>query len=106
MEFEWDPIKNKTNIEKHGMTFEDAAFIFDGFHVTAEDTRKNYGEQRFYTMGTLDNKSRVVLVAHTHRGKRVRIISVRKANQREQRIFDNYRKMHLEEEKKWISIDA
>ena len=100
------PTKNKINIEKHGVAFENAASIFDGFHITVEDTRKDYGEQRYYTMGTLGEQDRVVLVAHTHRDKKVRVISLRKANQREQKIFYHYRQTHLEEREQWISIEA
>jgi uncharacterized DUF497 family protein len=98
--------KNKINIEKHGVAFENATAVFDGFHITAEDARKDYGETRFYTMGTLGEERRVVLVAYTYRDKKIRIISARKTNLREQKIFYQYRQIHLEEKTQWIKIEA
>lgn len=90
MSFEWDPEKNKTNIAKHGVSFEDAPSVFKEFHITVDDERKDYGEKRFYTMGILGDKKRVVIIAHTDRKNKIRIISMRKANIREQKIFYDY----------------
>jgi len=60
--FEWDEIKRQTNIRKHGIDFVDVPTVFDGVTVTIEDTRYNYGETRFITLGLL--KSHVIVVVH------------------------------------------
>ncbi len=49
-EFEWDEKKNKTNIEKHGISFETASLIFDGTVLTWLDDRKHYGEIRKHSI--------------------------------------------------------
>ena len=82
MEFEWDEAKRQSNIHKHGIDFADVPAIFDGYTVTVEDTRFAYGEPRYSTIGLL--KGRVVVVAHTERGDKIRIISARKATQYEE----------------------
>ncbi len=83
--FEWDEKKNTENLLKHGLAFEDAETVFSGQCLTFEDTRHDYGEQRFVTLGALEG--RVVVIAHTPRGDRTRIISMRKANGREQKAY-------------------
>lgn len=85
MKFEWDENKNQTNKEKHGLDFKDAEFIFSGKIITFIDDSQNYGENRFITLGEL--KERVVIVIHTQRSLIVRIISMRKANEREKKIY-------------------
>jgi uncharacterized DUF497 family protein len=91
VKFEWDPDKDLSNFKKHGISFEAARFIFEGFHFTQEDTRRDYGERRFLTMGTLENDKRVVIIAYTYRNNKLRVISMRKANLKEQKIFNNYK---------------
>jgi uncharacterized DUF497 family protein len=83
--FVWNPAKRLANLRKHGIDFADAELIFRGFTLTAEDDREAYGEQRFLTLGMLEDL--VVSVAHTERGKQIRIISIRKATKREARFF-------------------
>jgi hypothetical protein len=83
--FVWDPAKRLANLRKHGIDFADAELIFRGFTLTAEDDREPYGEQRFLTLGMLEDL--VVSVAHTERGKQIRIISIRKATKREARFY-------------------
>jgi uncharacterized DUF497 family protein len=95
MDFEWDHKKSRANLEKHGIAFEDALLVFDEFHMTVSDTRKNYGEKRFCTMGILGDKKRVVIIAHAYRKNKIRIISMRKANKREQKVFYNYLNKYL-----------
>ena len=88
MRYEWDEAKNRSNIAKHGFDFADAARVLTGRCVTFVDNRVDYGEERFISIGTF--KSRVVVIAHTPRGPEVtRIISMRKANRREQKIFQD-----------------
>ena len=83
--YEWDEAKQRDNLVKHGLSFEDASLVFAGRCVPFEDKRCDYGEERFITLGQLEG--RVVVIAHTARGKRTRIISMRKANSREQKIY-------------------
>jgi uncharacterized DUF497 family protein len=85
MNFKWDEDKNQKNIEKHGLHFHDAELVFAGKVVTFSDDRNDYGEERFITLGELMN--RVVVVVHTQRHFTMRIISMRKANEREKRIY-------------------
>ena len=59
--------------------------MFEGVTLTFEDTRYDYGEPRFITFGLL--ASRLVVIAHTPRGDKIRIISMIKANNREQEIY-------------------
>jgi uncharacterized DUF497 family protein len=85
MKYEWDQDKSDANLEKHGLSFEDAPLVFGGKCVTFEDSRFVYGEIRYITLGKL--KGRVVLIVHTPRSNKTRIISMRKANNREQKIY-------------------
>ncbi|MDE2337659.1 MAG: BrnT family toxin [Gammaproteobacteria bacterium] len=83
--YAWDEAKRRVNLRKHGIDFRDAPKIFRGFTLTAEDDREFYGEQRFLTLGLLEDQ--VVSVAHAERGKDIRIISIRKATKHEARFY-------------------
>ncbi len=83
--FVWDEAKRRLNLRKHGIDFADASSIFRGVTFTAEDTREDYGEQRFLTLGLLEDQ--VVSVAHTEQGEEIRIISIRKATKHEARFY-------------------
>jgi uncharacterized protein len=85
MRFEWDDEKRLANVEKHGVDFNDAPKLFSGLFLTLEDTRQNYGEQRFIALGHVEK--RLMVIAFTKRNGVVRIISMRKANEREQKKF-------------------
>jgi len=74
MNFEWDDIKRKSNIEKHGIDFIDAPIIFDSYTLTIEDDRYDYGEERFVSFGILEE--RVVVVVHTENEDSIKIISI------------------------------
>ena len=76
-QFIWDPIKNRTNIAKHGISFPTAAKIFDG-PLLEEDTRQDYGETRIIALGR--SEGRILYVVYTRRNSVIRIISARKAN--------------------------
>jgi uncharacterized DUF497 family protein len=87
MLFEWDPKKAAQNVAKHGVPFEYAARVFlDPHRLDSEDTRRDYREERRITMGRIE--SRLFVVAYTPRGKVIRLTSARKANEREQRQYD------------------
>ena len=85
MEYEWDEAKNRKNLAKHGLSFEDAERVFSGPCVTFEDHRFDYGEKRFVTLGLL--AGRLVVIAHSPRNEGMRLISMRKGNQREQKTY-------------------
>ena len=85
MKYEWDEAKNRKNIAKHGLSLEDAEQVFAGPCVTFEDDRFDYGEERLITLGLLAGQP--VIIAHSQRDEGTRIISIRKANRREQKIY-------------------
>ena len=86
--FEWDENKNKSNIEKHGIDFEIAKLIFeDKKRKTSLDNRKEYGEERFKTVGKIYGI--IMSVVYTYRNAIIRIISARKAGEKER---DEYNK--------------
>ena len=85
VEFQWDEKKSQANLRKHGLSFEDVNIVFAGDTVTFPDDRSDYGEKRYITLGDL--VGRVVVIVHTLRGETIRIISMRKANGREKKIY-------------------
>lgn len=88
MIYEWDAEKAKANLRKHGLSFEDAATaFFDPLALTFPDPDHYGGEEREITIGH-SSRQQVVFVSHCHRGKRVRIISARKATRRERQQYE------------------
>jgi len=85
MKHQWDQAKNRANAAKHGLRFEDAEQVFSGPCVTFEDDRFDYGEERLITLGVL--AGRLVVIAHAPDDEGSRIISMRKANRYEKRIY-------------------
>jgi len=86
VKYEWDEAKSRLNFTKHGLHFADSEQVLDGPCVTFVDDRFDYGEERLISLGLL--AGRVVLIVHAPSGDRVtRIISMRKANRREQEIY-------------------
>ena len=82
MEFDFDPAKARSNIRKHGVSFAHAEqALRDELAVTVEDPDA-VGEQRFVTLG-MDALGRVLVVVHTQREERTRVISARKASRGE-----------------------
>ena len=94
MNFEWDDIKNQSNINKHGFDFADAHRIFDLPIFIDIDDREDYGEDRWVGIGLLDG--RVIVVVYTEPDREtIRIISLRKALSYEQRHYEQYLKNRL-----------
>ena len=85
MNITYDPAKRAVPLEMRGLDMADAGTIFDGPHVTFVYDRKDYGETRYISIGHL--AGRMVFVAWTQRGDTRRIISMRKANEREQTLY-------------------
>jgi uncharacterized DUF497 family protein len=86
MQFEWDIQKAVENVAKHGVPFDYAARVFlDPNRLDSQDHRRDYGEDRRLTLGNIEG--RLYAVAYTPRGEIIRLISARKANDREQRKY-------------------
>jgi hypothetical protein len=86
--FEWDQAKNAANLAKHGISFEEAATIFEGSVLSSEDDGSD-DEARERSYGLL-NGIVVVCVVHTQRGEATRIISSLKATKKERTLFHAY----------------
>jgi uncharacterized DUF497 family protein len=85
-EFEWDDAKAAANLAKHGVSFEQARDAFDDpFAIDFVDDREDYGELRLILIGMVD--IRLLVVAHTMRNDRIRIISAREAQPHERRRY-------------------
>ena len=86
--FEWDPIKARTNLQKHGVSFSEAASAFmDQLSVTIPNPAHSDDEERFLLLG-LSDAERLLIVVHTIRGETIRIISARTANRRERSQYE------------------
>lgn len=86
MNFEWDPVKREANLEKHKIDFALAALVFlDVDRIERNDNRKDYGEPRFQTIGIA--KGIVLFVVYTKRENLIRIISARKADKNEKKLY-------------------
>ncbi len=89
MQFEWDEAKNHANIRKHGISFETAKRIFEGPVVTWIDQRKAYGEDRYISIGRVEPVA-LIVVAHTKRNGRIRLISARPASRKERQAYHEW----------------
>ena len=88
MEFEWDPKKVTANVQKHDVTFQEAATVFgDPLAITFEDPDHSTNENRYITFG-LSLQKRLAVVSHTERGDRTRIISARLMDRKEKKIYE------------------
>ena len=88
MEFEWDEKKARANEQKHGVSFHEAATVFgDPLAITFTDPDHSRGEPRLLTFG-ISQFTRLLVVSHTERGMRTRVISARLATKRERRIYE------------------
>jgi len=81
MRLTFDSAKREKTLAERGLDFVRAREVFEGVTVTTDDSRRHYGEDRRVTVGYLDG--RIVVVVWTPRGQARRIISMRKANERE-----------------------
>ena len=84
--YQWDTAKAESNFAKHGVVFE-AVYDFDwGTVLTLDDQRWLYGENRFFSLGLIDHRLHTLI--WTWREDYVRVISLRKANDRERKVYD------------------
>ncbi|QXP83618.1 BrnT family toxin [Methylococcus sp. ANG] len=87
MDLEWDENKRLITLQSRGLDFADASIVFSGPVFEFEDTRRDYGEQRMICFGLLGD--RLVSVVYVEQSECRRIISMRKANEREiKKIFE------------------
>ena len=85
MEFTWSERKRALNLKEHGLDFVDASSVFEGLTYTFEDDRFSYREQRFMTLGLLAGIP--VSIVHTENDHEIRVISFRKATNREAQTY-------------------
>ena len=85
MKITFDPEKRKKAFEERGLDFMDAALIFEGQVYEFEDVRQNYGEKRIIAVGDLSG--RMVVIGYVQRGEKKHIFSMRKANEREKKKY-------------------
>jgi len=82
---EWDPEKARTNLRKHRVSFEEASTVIgDPVSITIRDPDHSIGELRFLDVG-LSHSGRLLVVAYTERGSRIRLISARPASRSERK---------------------
>jgi uncharacterized DUF497 family protein len=86
MTVEFDEAKRARTLTERGLDMARADEVFDGASLTVEDDRIDYGETRYITIGFLDE--RMVVLVWTPRGDVHRIISMRKANDREKALYE------------------
>ena len=89
MKFEWDAKKERENVEKHGVPFQEASTVFgDPLGATIPDPDHSHGESRFITIGHSISQ-RLIVVSHTEVGENFRIISAREANTYERKKYES-----------------
>lgn len=88
LQFEWDLNKAEMNLRQHKVSFEEAATVFeDTLSITVPDPDHSLKEDRSIIVG-LSSCSRLLMVSHTERGNRVRIISARELTPRERKQYE------------------
>jgi len=88
MEFEWNPEKAAINLRKHNISFQEAATVFDdSLSVTFPDPDHSIGENRYVIIG-MSRSGQLLVVSHTDRENRTRIISARRATRQERRFYE------------------
>jgi uncharacterized DUF497 family protein len=88
LQFEWDPRKASENLRKHGVSFHEAATVFDDpLAITYPDPDHSADESRYLTFGTSAD-GRLLVVAHAERGDTIRIFSSRRATRNEREIHE------------------
>ena len=86
--FEWDANKARSNLAKHGVSFEEAATVFgDPLSLTIPDPAHSRVENRFIIIGQ-SHQRELLVVVHTERGDNIRVISARRASKRERKAYE------------------
>ena len=93
MDFEWNELKSERCFLERGFDFAYAAHaFFDPDRIVRLDNRHSYGEERYQLMGLIE--SRLFVIIYTMRNETIRLISARKANQREIKAYENCKNIH------------
>lgn len=88
-EFEWDDDKAQGNLEKHGVSFEEAATVINDPNIaTISDPDHSENEERYVSIG-LSVIARLLTVIHTYRKRKIRLISARKSTKAEKKKYEN-----------------
>ncbi len=88
LQFEWDPGKAERNLEKHGVSFPEAATVFgDELSYTFDDPDHSDEEVRYLTVG-FSRTGKLIIVSHTDRQEKIRIISARALTKQERQFFE------------------
>jgi uncharacterized protein len=88
MKFEWDPLKAKTNLVKHGVSFDEGATVFlDELAVSGPDPDHSFDETRLVTFG-VSKLGHLLAVSHTYRVDGIRLISARRVTRSERKIYE------------------
>lgn len=91
MTFEWDPIKAKSNLWKHRVSFEEATTaLLDPFSITDIDPDHSVEEQRFIILG-ISRRLRLLVVSYTESDNVIRLISARLATKHEREIYEEFK---------------
>jgi hypothetical protein len=86
--FEWDPKKARSNLAKHGVSFDEASTVFrDTLSITINAPLHSENEKRFVLIGC-SSRNRLLVVVHAERGNRIRVISARRAARRERLHYE------------------
>jgi uncharacterized DUF497 family protein len=88
MKLTWDETKRQKTLEERQLDFNDASEVFEQIHLNIADTRIDYGEPRFIVVGFL--RKRMIILVYTPRGETRHIISMRKANEREIKKYQQF----------------
>lgn len=87
LDFEWDGDKARRNVERHRVSFEEAATVFeDPMFITFVDDEHSIDEERYITIG-LSKRGRLLMLAHADRHDRIRLISARRATAKEEQFY-------------------
>ncbi len=90
--FEWDPDKNEKNIKRHKVSFEEAKTVFtDEYGRLIADPDHSDEEDRFILLGTSINSRLLIVCRCVREGDSIRIISARKADKQERKIYEGFR---------------
>ena len=88
LSFEWDENKAKSNLAKHGVSFQEASTVFgDPLSLTIPDPAHSQAEDRFIIIGH-SHQRELLVVAHTERGDNMRVVSARRASRRERKTYE------------------
>jgi len=89
LKYEWDKEKERSNLKNHGVSFDEAATVFDDlFYVDFYDPKHSVEEHRFLIIGE-SNRQRLLIVSYAERDDKIRIISARELTPQERRNYEH-----------------